>query len=184
MGIEVASAFTRKSTQPIDDSLIVADTTARDALDAGIRYEGMIVYSVADETNFQLVGGITNGDWSELSGSGGTPTPFGTYSSPRSVSASVGITTAAGHFDKTLASQIVFLKSSTAGAVTTVSANPQIEAGTIVGQRLGIQGASDDDLLIFNDGNGLRINGPWTSFNKANLWLYWDGQDWVKENIG
>jgi hypothetical protein len=56
---------------PLDDRLVVADITARDALAALVRYEGMLVYVEADATNYQLVGGITNSDWIELSGSGG-----------------------------------------------------------------------------------------------------------------
>lgn len=71
MGIELASQFDVQTALPLDSRLKVADTTARDAIDALVRYEGMIVYVVADETNYQLIGGITNGDWQELSGGGG-----------------------------------------------------------------------------------------------------------------
>lgn len=71
MGIEVASSFTRKSPVPLDDSTVVADLTARDAIAAGIRYEGMTVYVESEETNYQLVGGVDNSDWTEFSGSGG-----------------------------------------------------------------------------------------------------------------
>lgn len=71
MGIEVASSFTRKSNIPLDDATVVADLTARDALPSGIRYEGMTVYVESEETNFQLIAGITNSDWAEFSGSGG-----------------------------------------------------------------------------------------------------------------
>lgn len=71
MGIEVASSFTRKSPVPLDDSTVVADLTARDAIDPGIRYIGMIVFVESEGVNFQLIGGITNGDWQELSGGGG-----------------------------------------------------------------------------------------------------------------
>lgn len=49
----------------------MADTTARDAIASGVRYEGLTVYVVADATNYQLVGGITNGDWVEV-GAGGS----------------------------------------------------------------------------------------------------------------
>ena len=70
MGIEIASSFTRKAAVPIDEGSVVADLTARDAIESGIRYEGLVVYVESEETNFQLVGGITNDDWEELSGSG------------------------------------------------------------------------------------------------------------------
>lgn len=71
MGIELGSNFDVKTSLPLDSRLKVADLTARDAIVSGVRYEGMIVYVVSEATNFQLVGGITNGDWRKLSGSGG-----------------------------------------------------------------------------------------------------------------
>lgn len=71
MGIIVGSNFDVQTALPLDSRSIIADLTARDAIDSLIRYEGMIVYVEAEETNFQLVGGITNGDWTELSGGGG-----------------------------------------------------------------------------------------------------------------
>lgn len=71
MGIVLGSNFDVQTNLPLDSRLKVADTTARDALDSGVRYEGMLVYVVADGTNYQLVGGIANANWAELSGSGG-----------------------------------------------------------------------------------------------------------------
>ena len=65
MGIEVASSFTRKAPVPLDDSSVVADLTARDALEAGVRYEGMTCYVISEETNFRLIGGIDNANWEE-----------------------------------------------------------------------------------------------------------------------
>ena len=47
MGIDVASSFTRKAPVPVDDSMVVADLTARDAIAAGVRYQGMVCYVVA-----------------------------------------------------------------------------------------------------------------------------------------
>lgn len=70
MGINVASSFTRNAPVPLDDATVVADLTARDAIASGVRYEGMEVYVVSEETNYQLRGGIANGNWEE-SGSGG-----------------------------------------------------------------------------------------------------------------
>lgn len=77
MGIVLGSNFTVNTTLPLDDRQTVADTTARDAIDSGRRFEGMIVYVEADEKNYQLVGGITDSDWEEL-GSGGTTSPLTT----------------------------------------------------------------------------------------------------------
>jgi microcystin-dependent protein len=50
----------------------VADTTARDAITTERRFEGMMCYCIADTKTYQLVGGITNDKWIELS-SGGVP---------------------------------------------------------------------------------------------------------------
>ena len=71
MGIEVASSFTRKSPVPLDDSRVVADLTARDAIASGIRYIGMDVFVASEGVWYTLIGGITNGNWQESSGSGG-----------------------------------------------------------------------------------------------------------------
>lgn len=71
MALNFPTNFFISTALPIDDRLKFADLTQRDALDLDVRYEGMIVYVTSEQTNFQLIGGITNGDWKELSGSGG-----------------------------------------------------------------------------------------------------------------
>jgi hypothetical protein len=71
MSINLASNFSLGSALPLDDRTVLADLTARNALDSGVRYEGLIVYVTSEATNFQLVGGITNADWTELAGAGG-----------------------------------------------------------------------------------------------------------------
>lgn len=70
-GIPLGSGFDRTGAVPLDLYSTVADLTARDAIPSGVRYEGMIVYVEAEETNFQLIGGILDANWEELSGSGG-----------------------------------------------------------------------------------------------------------------
>lgn len=57
---------------------LVSDITARDAIPDAERYEGMVAYVLSQETNYQLVGGITNSDWQEFSGSGTGPGTGGT----------------------------------------------------------------------------------------------------------
>jgi hypothetical protein len=44
----------------------VADTTARNAIPAARRREGMTVYCNADAKNYQLVGGILDTNWTSL----------------------------------------------------------------------------------------------------------------------
>ncbi len=76
MGIPLGGGnFTRGAAIPLDDSFVAADITARDAINAGIRYEGMLVYVVADGAMYQLQGGITNGDWAAAGGGGGGSVP-------------------------------------------------------------------------------------------------------------
>jgi len=48
----------------------VANTTARDAIPAARRKEGMVVYSQADDRHFVLEGGLTNSNWKELGDDG------------------------------------------------------------------------------------------------------------------
>lgn len=43
--------------------LTVADQTERNAIASGDRYEGMIVYVIADQANYQLLGGIGDEKW-------------------------------------------------------------------------------------------------------------------------
>ena len=69
MGITLASNFDVNAALPLDSRMIVADLTARDAIAAGRRFQGMCVYVVADTLTYQLKGGITNIDWVEF-GSG------------------------------------------------------------------------------------------------------------------
>jgi hypothetical protein len=70
-GIPLSSSFDPRAAIPLDNRTVVDDVTARDAILSGIRFEGLIVYVRSVATNYQLVGGITNSDWTELSGSGG-----------------------------------------------------------------------------------------------------------------
>jgi hypothetical protein len=71
MGIPLSSSFTMNAALPLDDRTQVADVAARNAIPAGKRYQGMIVYVIDEGTNYQLIGGILDANWQELSGSGG-----------------------------------------------------------------------------------------------------------------
>jgi len=63
MSINIASNFNLFAGLPLDARGVVADITARNAIAAGQRYDGMIVYVVASNDTYQLQGGITNTDW-------------------------------------------------------------------------------------------------------------------------
>ncbi len=65
------------------------------------------------------------------------------------------------------------------GAVI-MTANPQILAGTVLGQELYIFGTSGSDWVQFQNGNGLKLNGNCKLINGASLYLIWDGADWAE----
>ena len=75
---------------------------------------------------------------------------------------------------------MVFCKS-TGGAVI-VTANPQITAGGTVGQELVLVGESDTDYPIFQDGNGLALNGAKSLKLNVVISLFWDGNVWVEQD--
>lgn len=60
---------------------IVADTTARDAINEASRKEGMLVWTQATSVLYQLGPGITNGDWAVFSAGGGGVTGPGSSTS-------------------------------------------------------------------------------------------------------
>jgi hypothetical protein len=51
---------------PVDSRMVVNDLTARDTIHPYFRYEGLIVYVISTQINYQLVGGITNLNWSAI----------------------------------------------------------------------------------------------------------------------
>lgn len=66
------------------------------------------------------------------------------------------------------------------GGAVTVTANPQIAAGTAIGQRLRLIGRSPSNPLTFSDGTGLDLNGAAIIDNNSVLDLEWDGTNWVE----
>jgi hypothetical protein len=66
LAINLSSQFDVNAQIPLDSRTTVADTTARDAIPAIQRYEGLTVYCLADEKTYQLKGGILNTDWVEF----------------------------------------------------------------------------------------------------------------------
>jgi len=60
-GIEV------QGPEPIDNRIVKQTLQERDAIPNVLRYEGLSVYVIDEETEYQLRGGITNGDWESTS---------------------------------------------------------------------------------------------------------------------
>lgn len=113
-----------------------------------------------------------------------TPDLFGTRSVPRTIVAGTGITSGASDMSTTAPRQIVFVDGS--GGVD-ITASPQVEAGTVVGQEMRVCGTDDTDFVLLENGDGLSLNGD-AQLGKddcINLtWLGSDGvtSDWVEQS--
>jgi hypothetical protein len=97
----------------------------------------------------------------------------GSRASPTAITAAGGIT--AG----TQWEQIQFIEGD--GGAIDVTANPQVSAGSTVGQRLKLVGRSDTNTVLLENGTGLALNGDWLGTESAIIVLLWDGTEWVEE---
>jgi hypothetical protein len=80
MAIALSTNFLLGSQLPLDARTVVANTTARDAIPAIQRYNGLIVYTVTGTKNYQLQGGILNANWVDMSlGAGSSQWTTDTY---------------------------------------------------------------------------------------------------------
>jgi hypothetical protein len=59
-----------------------------------------------------------------------------------------------------------------------VSSNPQISAGTIVGQELVLKGTDNTNTVTIQNGTGLELNGPCPLRSGSQIYLVWDGTVW------
>lgn len=101
--------------------------------------------------------------------------PFGSESSPSVITAAGGVTPSADLL------QTRYIKGVTSSGAVTVTANPQIAAGTTVGQRVTLTNVNASDYVILNDLNGLSLNGSWPSALNplyAKLEVEWTGLRW------
>lgn len=137
MGITLGSNFDVQTGLPLDSRTVVADLTARDAINSLQRYEGMIVYVVAEGTNFQLVGGILNADWKELSGGGGvSPT---------------GIVEVDANYSATADDQCLFFRNTVSATTITLPDTTTLELGhTILVKRLDASDSYDYDVAVYD----------------------------------
>lgn len=103
---------------------------------------------------------------------GGALIVSGTRAAPNSITAAGGITATSN------SRTMMFIQGS--GGAVTVTANPQISAGTILGQELILIGRSDTNSITLSDGTGLSLNGPITLSADSVLSLVWDGTNWTE----
>lgn len=97
---------------------------------------------------------------------------YGTRAAPLDITAAGGITS---HGTQT---ELQFVHGSP--GVVTISANPQITAGTQVGQILTLMGTDDTNTLTLSNGNGLVMNGDCTLLNDSVIGFVWDGTNWCE----
>lgn len=60
------------------------------------------------------------------------------------------------------------------GGAIVISANPQIQAGTLDGERLTLIGTSDTNTIELNNGTGIRTNGACVLKNNSVITFVWD----------
>jgi hypothetical protein len=97
----------------------------------------------------------------------------GTRAAPSSIVAGTGIA-----FTGSYPNNLWFIQGS--GGAVDVSANPQIAAGSFVGQVLTLIGRSSANTVLLEDGTGLSLNGPWEGRADDVLGLIWDGTNWTE----
>jgi hypothetical protein len=101
------------------------------------------------------------------------PTVTGTRAAPISITAAGGITPLG------VREEVIFVQG--AGGPIDITKNPQIAAGTGVGQRLTLIGCSDTNSLLTQDGNGLAQNGDFYLYANASIHFIWDGTVWAED---
>lgn len=115
---------------------------------------------------------IVNKGYADINYGGTGSAVSGSRASPTSITAAGGITPGA------YLNQTMFIQGS--GGAIDITKNPQIAAGTTVGQKLLLIGRSDTNTVLLEDGTGLSLNGPHTMGADDTLYLVWDGTNWVE----
>lgn len=111
------------------------------------------------------------GNVSYASPSSPAPVLTGSRGSPSNITAAGGIAFTGSNYNN-----IWFIQGN-AGAVT-ITANPQIAAGSAVGQVLKLVGRSNTNTVTIADGTGLSLNGGWVAQADSVMELLWDGTNW------
>jgi len=69
MSIELATNFGVNTNLPLDNRYVVANIAARNAIPASVRFDGLIVYLLDTNVEWQLQGNTTN--WVDITNTGG-----------------------------------------------------------------------------------------------------------------
>lgn len=95
----------------------------------------------------------------------------GSAASPTAITASGGVPVGAQLL------QTLFLMASGSN-IASITVNPQIQAGTVVGQRVLIAWCDPTYSCVFANGTGLIRNGSYTMVNGSVSEYVWDGANW------
>jgi hypothetical protein len=106
---------------------------------------------------------------------GGSTSVVGSRGSPTAIVAGTGVPFIGSSMTNT------WYVSGSGGPVT-VTANPQIAAGTIVGQTLRLIVPTGANQLTFADGTGLDLDGPLIMAAGSAADFEWDGTSWFIVN--
>ena len=107
---------------------------------------------------------ITRGYINTITGSTGTP---------ETITAGGGITPTSNVWR-----EVIFIESD--GGAVDLTANPQIVAGTLVGQILILYGTSDTDYITLDHSAGLILNGSFDLRGSHIMALMWNGGNWAE----
>lgn len=137
---------------------------------------GALDLSVSANSSAEFIYDTTQSRWVQKSGSGsggGALTVSDSRGSPANIVAGTAIAFTAG-------TQRIMLFVQGSGGHVDMSANPQVQAGTVVGQEMTIIGRNDDQTIKLEDGTGLSLNGEMYLGADSVLVLVWDGSVWVE----
>lgn len=163
---------------PSEGQFLVVINDTGDAIDVnnalGILTGTGLLLSLEDGASIWMLYLTSLASWLIVGGSGGgggTTTVEGTLGAPIVVDPAVGIV-----FSGRDSSNIKYVTSN--GGADVISANPQISAGEVDGQKLLLIFVSDVDTIELNDGTGLDLPMKFISENKRKQELCWNGSTW------
>ena len=101
------------------------------------------------------------------------PMITGTRAAPSAIVAGTGIAFTGGDY-----TNIWFVEGD--GGAVDITADPQIAAGTNVGQRLTVIGRNNTNTVTLEHGTGLSLNGTAVLAEDSAIDLMWDGTNWTE----
>lgn len=101
---------------------------------------------------------------------GGELTPFGNAGAPIVLDPTVSIPIS------NVQRQIRYVE--TDGSGNNITANPQIQPGTVVGQELYLEGTDNVNYVELDDGDGVSMNGLWQGKVGFQIIFTWNGLVW------